>query len=310
MHYATDIANRVTDKITPLSERVFICRSGSAADTQNLSRYVQWFLQQHGMELGEEPEVKVAAKLAQMMAYQNKNALQAGLIVAGWDRHGGGSVYAIPLGGTLVKTPFSIGGSGSAYINGLCDKLWRVRACVRGAAWEGGMGGGQQARGASPPQTCAAQTATCVWECLRTSPTYPAASPLAYCYRYPLPPCLCPPPLPPPAAPHPTHPPPPPHPTHPPLTRTPTAQHDRGGVPRVCGQGRVPRHGPRRLQRRLHPHRDDQQGRRQAHLHARQPGAGRLRRGRAAVAAAAAGAGMRGHGLPVCSPLIAYVPTV
>lgn len=57
-----------------------------------------------------------------------QNMLQAGLIVAGWDRHEGGSVYAIPLGGTLVKTPFSIGGSGSAYIYGLSDRLWKVRA--------------------------------------------------------------------------------------------------------------------------------------------------------------------------------------
>ncbi len=37
----------------------------------------QWFLEQHGMELGEDPEVKTAAKLAQAMAYQNKNMLQA-----------------------------------------------------------------------------------------------------------------------------------------------------------------------------------------------------------------------------------------
>lgn len=35
--------------------------------------------------------------------------LQAGLIVAGWDPVEGGSVYAIPLGGTLVKCPFAIG---------------------------------------------------------------------------------------------------------------------------------------------------------------------------------------------------------
>lgn len=56
--------------------------------------------------------------------------------MAGWDKHEGGSVYAIPMGGTLVKTPFTIGGSGSAYIYGLCDKLWRVswRRCGC-AAW-------------------------------------------------------------------------------------------------------------------------------------------------------------------------------
>ena len=140
------MANRVTDKITPLTDSIYICRSGSAADTQNLSRYVQvggvlgglrkadvaccaqaagsghalalsalhlhalrnyvchlppdqprpanpalqparacsvaapqWFLEQHGMELGEEPAVATAAKLAQEMAYQNKNFLQVGV---------------------------------------------------------------------------------------------------------------------------------------------------------------------------------------------------------------------------------------
>ena len=38
------VANRVTDKITSLAENIYICRSGSAADTQNLSRYVQYFI--------------------------------------------------------------------------------------------------------------------------------------------------------------------------------------------------------------------------------------------------------------------------
>lgn len=121
------IANRVTDKLTPLAENVYICRSGSAADTQNLSRYVSWFLEQHEMDLGTPTRVETAAKLAQQMAYQNKNVLQAGLIIAGWDCVEKGSVYAVPLGGTLVRTPFSIGGSGSAYISALCDRLWKVR---------------------------------------------------------------------------------------------------------------------------------------------------------------------------------------
>lgn len=29
--------------------------------------------------------------------------------MAGWDKHEGGAVYAIPLGGTLIKVPFTIG---------------------------------------------------------------------------------------------------------------------------------------------------------------------------------------------------------
>lgn len=35
------IANRVSDKLTPLHERILCCRSGSAADTQALSDIVK-----------------------------------------------------------------------------------------------------------------------------------------------------------------------------------------------------------------------------------------------------------------------------
>ena len=33
---------------------------------------MQWFLQQHSLELGDEADVKTAAMLAKQMAYQNK----------------------------------------------------------------------------------------------------------------------------------------------------------------------------------------------------------------------------------------------
>lgn len=121
----TYVTSRVSDKLTELSDKVYVCRSGSAADTQNISAYVQWFLQQHKMELGKEVLVQTAAKLAQQMAYNNKNMLEAGLIIAGWDAKEGGQVYGIPLGGTMIRVPFTIGGSGSSYIYGFCDKNWR-----------------------------------------------------------------------------------------------------------------------------------------------------------------------------------------
>ena len=108
---------------TPL--KIYVCRSGSAADTQNISAYATWYLQQHEVELGAEPTVKAAARLLSRLTYENKEALQAGLIVAGWDAVEGGVVYGVPLGGTVVRLPFAIGGSGSAYISGLCDKAWR-----------------------------------------------------------------------------------------------------------------------------------------------------------------------------------------
>ena len=42
----TYVANRVSDKIAQISEHIFVCRSGSAADTQALTDYVKYYLNQ------------------------------------------------------------------------------------------------------------------------------------------------------------------------------------------------------------------------------------------------------------------------
>lgn len=63
------------------------------------------------LEDGELPAVGSAAKLFQSICYNNKHALLASIIVAGWDETKGGQVYSIPLGGTLVRQPFAIGGT-------------------------------------------------------------------------------------------------------------------------------------------------------------------------------------------------------
>jgi 20S proteasome subunit beta 1 len=36
--------------------------------------------------------------------------LQAGMIVGGWDKYEGGQIYSVPLGGTILRQPFAIGG--------------------------------------------------------------------------------------------------------------------------------------------------------------------------------------------------------
>lgn len=40
-------ANRVTDKLTYVHDRIYCCRSGSAADTQAVADYVHYFLQMY-----------------------------------------------------------------------------------------------------------------------------------------------------------------------------------------------------------------------------------------------------------------------
>ncbi|KAK9674621.1 Proteasome subunit beta type-1 [Basidiobolus ranarum] len=74
---------------------------------------------------GEAPTTRVAASLFQELCYTNKDGLMAGIIIGGWDKKDGGCVYNIPLGGSLHREPFAIGGSGSTYIYGYCDSVYR-----------------------------------------------------------------------------------------------------------------------------------------------------------------------------------------
>lgn len=126
------IANRVTDKLTKVHDKIYCCRSGSAADTQAVADIVHYYLQMyryiihntkkklgnvyitiHSYSVSEDqaPSVRTAAALFQELCYQNKDNLMAGIIVAGWDDKDGPSVYNIPLGGSLHKAPFAIGGN-------------------------------------------------------------------------------------------------------------------------------------------------------------------------------------------------------
>ncbi len=59
---------------------------------QAIASYVQLFVAQHQAEEGDRITVKTAANLVRTMVYNNKDTMEAGIIVAGWDRVGGGQV--------------------------------------------------------------------------------------------------------------------------------------------------------------------------------------------------------------------------
>jgi len=115
----------VTDKLTQLTDRVFCCRSGSAAATQAIADAVKYHLNFLSIEMGEQPLVKTAANVFREICYANRDQMTAGIICAGWDKREGGQVFSIPLGGMCVKQPFAIGGSGSTYIYGHCDAAYK-----------------------------------------------------------------------------------------------------------------------------------------------------------------------------------------
>merc|ERR1712144_44863 len=119
---------KVADKITKVCDKVYLCRSGSAAHTQAVAGYANLYLNQHAIELGEKGVcVRSAANIVKEIAYTNKQWMNAGMIVAGWDKNEGGQVFVVPMGGTLMEVPFAVGGSGSIYINAFVDKNWKPK---------------------------------------------------------------------------------------------------------------------------------------------------------------------------------------
>ena len=121
------VANRVADKITKVHDSIYCCRSGSAADTQAIADIVGYYMRTQETLIGEAPKVSTAANIFSQMCYSYRDKMQAAIIVAGWDKHQGGTVYNIPLGGSLHQEQFAISGSGSAYIFGYCDSNYRSK---------------------------------------------------------------------------------------------------------------------------------------------------------------------------------------
>jgi len=147
------VANRASRKISKVHDNIFVCRCGSAADTQALTGFVINYLGQHAVEIGKPPTVNTAANLFKSIAYQNKDRLMAGLIIAGYDEKRGGQVYSIPLGGSMHRVNVACDGSGSGYVGGLIDDQYRqemtkaeclefVRKCVSHAMARDGSSGG------------------------------------------------------------------------------------------------------------------------------------------------------------------------
>ena len=60
---------------------------------------------------GVPPSVATTAGVFEKLCYDNKDRVSAGIIVAGWDKEVGPSVYNIPLGGGLFRQPWAIGGA-------------------------------------------------------------------------------------------------------------------------------------------------------------------------------------------------------
>jgi 20S proteasome subunit beta 1 len=128
------VANRVTDKLTRITDKIYCCRSGSAADTQAIADIVSYSTYYFENQNNRDAHVSEVAAEFRKFCYNYRDTITAGIIVAGYDDVSGGQVYSVPLGGMLIRQSCTIGGSGSSFIYGFVRENYsenmEQEACV------------------------------------------------------------------------------------------------------------------------------------------------------------------------------------
>lgn len=126
------VSNRFAFKIAPILNRAVICRSGSAADTQNLVEEVRWTVQsryyRYDTQISDVPTTTLSqiAHLLRNLIRESSSEVKASLICAGYE-DGKGKIYSIAPSGLLLeeKRGYALSGSGSTFITGLVDQTYR-----------------------------------------------------------------------------------------------------------------------------------------------------------------------------------------
>ncbi|RCN48785.1 peptidase, T1 family [Ancylostoma caninum] len=119
------ISSRATNKITPITDHMAVCRSGSAADTQAIADIVKYHIEVYSMLENEPVSIYRGAQIFRKFLYNYRDQLSASVLIAGWDEQNGGQLYAIPLGGFVTRQKSTASGSGSTFVQGFLDNAWK-----------------------------------------------------------------------------------------------------------------------------------------------------------------------------------------
>lgn len=122
------IACRNSDKITQIAPQVFVARTGSTADTQELARYAKQYLNVLNTSSPNEEGkkyVRTAANCLGNLVRNNRKMLSAGFLCCGYDKAEGFQVFDVNISGSVLRRKIASNGSGSAYLGGYCDETYR-----------------------------------------------------------------------------------------------------------------------------------------------------------------------------------------
>ena len=114
-----------SDKLEPIHHRIYCQRSGTSSRTSAIARYVRYYMDIQGNDLGGFPYVESAASVMREIIYNNAGKLSASMICSGWDPYKGYQIYSVNQTGYFKEGDWAMSGSGSTFIWGYFDANYK-----------------------------------------------------------------------------------------------------------------------------------------------------------------------------------------
>mmetsp|Transcript_26736 Transcript_26736/g.47362 ORF Transcript_26736/g.47362 Transcript_26736/m.47362 type:complete len:270 (-) Transcript_26736:213-1022(-) len=106
------VADKNCEKIHKISDKIWCCGAGTAADTENITGLIESQLELHRLATGKEPRVVTALTRLKQRLFQYQGYISAALVLGGVDSEGG-HVYTVWPHGSTDRLPYATMGSGS-----------------------------------------------------------------------------------------------------------------------------------------------------------------------------------------------------
>ena len=121
----TLIAHKATKKLYKIDEHLALATAGLVGDLQVLSRYLSAEVNLYRLKRGVRIPVLSAATLMSNILNQRKFApYYVQLVLGGYDAQGG-HVFSLDAAGGAIPDKYTAGGSGSPYVFGVLEDLYR-----------------------------------------------------------------------------------------------------------------------------------------------------------------------------------------
>lgn len=113
-------------KIHYISDNIWCCGAGTAADNDQITNLISSKLCLFQMNTGLQPRVYQCAQILTNRLFKYQGYIQAYLIVGGVDFQGP-SIYTIYANGACSKSPFTTMGSGSMAAMSVLESRWKAK---------------------------------------------------------------------------------------------------------------------------------------------------------------------------------------